>query len=102
MQYDELLSSTSVLRDENMLLRAQANSDGGEGAEVARRLANDVAERWKSENERKDKLIQTLVNLLEFHTFFNNINFKIVFSRSGEELLSEQIILHSILSTKVI
>ncbi|XP_049802866.1 general vesicular transport factor p115 [Schistocerca nitens] len=70
VQYDELQSSTSVLRDENMLLRAQTTTGTGEGADLARRLAEacSTAERWKAESDRKDSIIQTLEEQLHRRT----------------------------------
>ena len=71
LQVEDLTSTISQLRDENMLLRAQANTGLGqvtEGSSVGHEtfhmleVARVEAHRWKTESEQKDLLIRKLVS----------------------------------------
>ncbi|XP_069699958.1 general vesicular transport factor p115 isoform X3 [Periplaneta americana] len=65
VQIEDLNSTISQLRDENMLLRAQASTglEGtSAGSEALRMLeeARTEAQRWKAQSEEKDSIIQRL------------------------------------------
>jgi hypothetical protein len=75
---EDLTSTVSQLRDENMLLRAQANTSLGQvtdgssvGHKTFRMLEEARAEghRWKIESEQKDLLIRKLVSTLPMPSF---------------------------------
>jgi ribosomal protein L29 len=71
VQVEDLTSTVSQLRDENMLLRAQASTGLGQvtdGSSVRHETfhmleeARAQAHRWKTESEQKDLLIHKLVS----------------------------------------
>jgi DNA-directed RNA polymerase specialized sigma54-like protein len=73
-QVEDLTSTISQLRDENMLLRAQANTGLGQATDASTvghgtmhvlEAAQSNAYRWKTENEHKDSLICKLVSTPE-------------------------------------
>jgi regulator of replication initiation timing len=75
-QVEDLKSTVSQLRDENMLLRAQANTGLGQttdsnttGNETFCMLeeARAEANRWKAEIKLKDNLICKLVSVMKEH-----------------------------------